>query len=251
MTWLVSSTPATGIHARRSTKDKAERDSDLIELRTNCKEAMAILGVPPDNIYLGDFPDNEVDKHSLLELIQWVEKIINNKNLFKKILFPESIVIVNKSLKQAKTIMFQDLNKINLKDFIIVDFSITSNTESILKTASLNKGKLLMAGLPSFCEKSFDKGTKQIYQQGEAALALLGQLMTIQGGRCRCRCSGNSKVGCRDVSCEYSGETYANDHGQTRIGIRHIKTYRHDQCHCHRCRQPGSGTHENPKQHTQ
>ena len=70
--------PATGVHARRNIKDKPERDSDLIELRRNCKEALEILGVPPANISLGNFPDNEVDKHSLLELIQWIEKIIND-----------------------------------------------------------------------------------------------------------------------------------------------------------------------------
>ena len=111
------------------------------------------------------------------DIIKLAEKIINNKNLYKKILFPKSIVIVNESLKQIKTIMFQDINKINLKDFIIVDFSITSNTESILKTASLNKGRLLMAGPPSYCKKGFINGTKQIikyFDQNQKNSILLG-----------------------------------------------------------------------------
>ena len=110
-------------------------------------------------------------------IIQLAEKIINNKNLYEKILFPKSIVTVNESLKKTKTIIFQDIKNINIKDFFIVDFSITSNTESILKTVSLNKGKLLMAGPPSFCEKSFDKGTKQIikyFNQNHKNSILLG-----------------------------------------------------------------------------
>jgi len=32
------------------------------------------------NIYLGEFPDNEMDRHSLLELIQWLEGLINSIN---------------------------------------------------------------------------------------------------------------------------------------------------------------------------
>jgi len=37
---------------------------------------LAILGVKPNNIYLGDFSDNEADKDTLLSLIHWLEPII-------------------------------------------------------------------------------------------------------------------------------------------------------------------------------
>ena len=62
---------------------KAENDyanallAPIKELRKDCEKALSILGVKPTNIYLGDFPDNEMDKHSLLELIHWLEKIID------------------------------------------------------------------------------------------------------------------------------------------------------------------------------
>ncbi len=68
--------PATGIHSRRNTQIENELDSEILELRTDCEKAMAVLGVHPDHIYLGDFPDNEMDKHTLLELIHWLEEII-------------------------------------------------------------------------------------------------------------------------------------------------------------------------------
>jgi LmbE family N-acetylglucosaminyl deacetylase len=37
---------------------------------------MSILGIDRENIYLGDFPDNEMDKRSLLEAIHWLEGIV-------------------------------------------------------------------------------------------------------------------------------------------------------------------------------
>jgi len=68
--------PATGIHARRNTHSKEMRDPSLIKLREDCYSAMKILGISPDKIYLGSFPDNEMDKHTLLEVIHWLEEII-------------------------------------------------------------------------------------------------------------------------------------------------------------------------------
>jgi N-acetylglucosamine malate deacetylase 1 len=68
--------PATGIHSRRNVEEDQKRNSDLAELRKDCEKAMAVLGVLPQNIDLGDLPDNEMDKHSLLETIHWLEAII-------------------------------------------------------------------------------------------------------------------------------------------------------------------------------
>ena len=70
--------PATGVQSRSNTQDTASLDSELIELRQDTGKALAILGIHSENIYLGDFPDNQMDKHSLLEVIHWLEKIINN-----------------------------------------------------------------------------------------------------------------------------------------------------------------------------
>ena len=70
--------PATGIHSRRNTQEEKNRDADLVELRQDCNKAMGVLGIRPSNIYLGNFPDNEMDKHSLLEVIHWLEEILSN-----------------------------------------------------------------------------------------------------------------------------------------------------------------------------
>ena len=70
--------PATGVRSRSNTQDAASLDSKLIELKQDTEKALAILGIPSENIYLGDFSDNQMDKHSLLEVIHWLEKIINN-----------------------------------------------------------------------------------------------------------------------------------------------------------------------------
>ncbi len=68
--------PATGIHSRRNFQEEKDRNADLAELHQDCEKAMAVLGVKSSNIYLGNFPDNEMDKHSLLDVIHWLEDII-------------------------------------------------------------------------------------------------------------------------------------------------------------------------------
>lgn len=70
--------PATGVHSRRNIQEEKERDTDLVELRQDCEKAMGVLGIKPSNIYFGNFSDNEMDKHTLLELIHWFEDIMNN-----------------------------------------------------------------------------------------------------------------------------------------------------------------------------
>lgn len=69
--------PATGIHSRRNISSAESRKDDLSELRKDSQKACAVLGISHDNIYLGEFSDNEMDKHSLLKVIHWVEKIID------------------------------------------------------------------------------------------------------------------------------------------------------------------------------
>ena len=68
--------PCTGINSRRNALDDAARARLLGELKTDCHKAMSVLGVRAEDIYLGDFSDNEMDKHTLLELIHWIEPII-------------------------------------------------------------------------------------------------------------------------------------------------------------------------------
>lgn len=72
--------PATGIHSRRNKEEKVSRDLALIRLQEDCRKAMRVLDVVPDQVYFGDFQDNEMDKYSLLETVHWVEEIIQRVN---------------------------------------------------------------------------------------------------------------------------------------------------------------------------
>lgn len=68
--------PATGVHSRRNTEEKEKLGFELEELRKDCEKAMSVLGILPQNIYLGEFPDNEMDKFSRLDTIHWLEAIL-------------------------------------------------------------------------------------------------------------------------------------------------------------------------------
>ena len=66
--------PATGVFARKG--DAAAQQQELLVLREDCRAALAVLGVPPERIYVGDFADNQMDKHTRLEVVQWLEAVI-------------------------------------------------------------------------------------------------------------------------------------------------------------------------------
>jgi LmbE family N-acetylglucosaminyl deacetylase len=68
--------PCTGIHSRRNSKSKKERLDALEELREDCVRALDLLGVRKQDIYIGEFSDNEIDKHTLLELVHWLEAVL-------------------------------------------------------------------------------------------------------------------------------------------------------------------------------
>ncbi len=69
--------PATGVHSRKNKIDKKKRDKDLVNLHKDTFKALSKIGVKKSDIYFGNFKDNELDKHSLLELIHWVEELVN------------------------------------------------------------------------------------------------------------------------------------------------------------------------------
>ncbi len=69
--------PATGINARKNILKKTVRDKKLLSLHRDTFKALSIIGVKKSDIFIGDFNDNELDKHSLLTLIHWIEKIID------------------------------------------------------------------------------------------------------------------------------------------------------------------------------
>ena len=72
--------PATGVFSRRNREDLADMTAALAELRGDCEKALAVLGVKKEHIHLGEFADNEMDRHSLLEVIHWLESLIEKVN---------------------------------------------------------------------------------------------------------------------------------------------------------------------------
>lgn len=77
---LVAAIPNTGIHSRRNQDGSNNREELLETLRNDCHSALSLLGFDKENIHLGEFSDNEIDKHTLLELIYWLENIIKQVN---------------------------------------------------------------------------------------------------------------------------------------------------------------------------
>ena len=68
--------PNTGIYSRIN--ESQEKQEELLEeLREDTFIALSNLGIKKKDIIFGNFPDNAIDKCCLLDLIHWLEKIIN------------------------------------------------------------------------------------------------------------------------------------------------------------------------------
>ena len=70
--------PATGINSRRNQQDHDTLDAHLKRLRCDAIAAWTILGVDPQRTVFGDYDDNEMDKYPLLQVIQDLEKVIED-----------------------------------------------------------------------------------------------------------------------------------------------------------------------------
>ncbi len=68
--------PATGINARKNIYKKNIRNKKITNLQQDTFKALSIIGIKKSDIFFGNFNDNELDKHTLLELIHWIEKIV-------------------------------------------------------------------------------------------------------------------------------------------------------------------------------
>jgi LmbE family N-acetylglucosaminyl deacetylase len=68
--------PATGNPKRKKIQKSVSLDKDLEKLRKDCHHALKVLGIPDKHVFFGEFSDNEMDKHSMLEVILWLENII-------------------------------------------------------------------------------------------------------------------------------------------------------------------------------
>ena len=69
---------ATGSFARRNTVGAADLAAAHGRLVEDARCAMAILGVTEGDLTLGPFPDNAMDTVPLLDVIQWLEAIIDD-----------------------------------------------------------------------------------------------------------------------------------------------------------------------------
>lgn len=73
--------PNTGIFSRRKKfKNKNDLENGLSRLRSDCYNALSLFSIEPSDIFLGEFADNEIDRHTLLELIHWFENILDQVN---------------------------------------------------------------------------------------------------------------------------------------------------------------------------
>jgi N-acetylglucosamine malate deacetylase 1 len=68
---------STGIRSRRNLLDEAAMAAELEVLHADCARAMGVLGIRPEQLTLGPFSDNEMDRHTLLELIHWLEPLVD------------------------------------------------------------------------------------------------------------------------------------------------------------------------------
>lgn len=71
--------PCTGIYSRTDIEEE-NKSLLLTSLREDTNKALDYLGVKKEDIYLGNFSDNAIDRHSLLDLIHWIEPIIKMVN---------------------------------------------------------------------------------------------------------------------------------------------------------------------------
>ncbi|MFH1531119.1 MAG: PIG-L deacetylase family protein [Pseudomonadota bacterium] len=69
--------PSTGIRSRRHLLVEAEMERELEILHGDCARATGVLGIRPEHLTLGHFSDNEMDRHTLLELIHWLEALVD------------------------------------------------------------------------------------------------------------------------------------------------------------------------------
>lgn len=67
--------PGMGL-ARRNKDPQDVYAAAVAELRDDCKKALGILGIPSRRIYFGEFTDNQFDTHPRLELVRWLEDLI-------------------------------------------------------------------------------------------------------------------------------------------------------------------------------
>jgi LmbE family N-acetylglucosaminyl deacetylase len=135
---------ATGIAARRSTNfknksnyeinknDKKLIEKQIQEIRSDARHANKILGV--SDIDFLDFPDNEMDTVSNLEITKSIESII--KKFKPKKIFthsPFDINIDHRLIYEATITATRPNSKINVKE--VYSFEIPSSTEWYFPTS--------------------------------------------------------------------------------------------------------------------
>ena len=68
--------PNTGIYSRINVSE-AKKKELLDDLREDTFNALSNIGIKKKDIIFGNFPDNAIDKLCLLDLVHWLEEIID------------------------------------------------------------------------------------------------------------------------------------------------------------------------------
>lgn len=69
--------PNTGVYSRRRVEASNTLEQASTKLRSDCLNALSLLGIPESHVFFGTFSDNEIDRHTRLELIHWLEAILS------------------------------------------------------------------------------------------------------------------------------------------------------------------------------
>lgn len=72
---IFAAIPTTGIVSRKNIEKKYKKKK-LLNHEIDTFKALSIIGIKKSDIFFGSFSDNEFDKHSLLNLVHWIEEII-------------------------------------------------------------------------------------------------------------------------------------------------------------------------------
>lgn len=70
--------PGTGIYSRNKKKNILDKEQET--LKKDHLKALKKLGINKKELFYGDFPDNQFDKRTHLELVKWVEGLIKKTN---------------------------------------------------------------------------------------------------------------------------------------------------------------------------
>lgn len=68
--------PFTGVYARGNNRYRSTLNAEYASLQRQVDQVTDHYGIAASHVWLDEFPDNQADERTLLDLIQWIEPII-------------------------------------------------------------------------------------------------------------------------------------------------------------------------------